>query len=499
MITGDGIAGSLKVSAGGGIGLPSVGNLFSATGTVTVMFNSMREDVTFQIPDAFLPLLDDGDPTTIVIYGSAPGLDGQRNPDAPATGEIYIQATINAQLTIGGILTANGFIAITVAVDPTGSAYLKIDGAVGVEVPMLGTYNGLINLGVYVGTTPGTTGVVGRIQLTRSSGAIPGLRLNGQFLLEINTFSEVRSIKTFKILETPDGLFAGFDRDAAGNLKVVTQTMEVQGGFRLLMAGDLEIGTLKVRGEVVFRIETAGPQPGVELIVNGEMGIDPIGTVKLTDSGFRIDTTGLVARVQVGLDILSGFKGFSFNATTTLAINTTGRSTVLGNSTVAPGLLVRIDGSISLAGVSGTGYLEIKAAPVGFEVKVGLAFDMGGLAFRADGALGVYGDGFALSVAVTAKADAAIFRIEASRTDPDQHQRLVAAGARGHQLRARPDRQGRAARGDQLRRQLPGRGGGRVTGPSRPMRRWTSSASLGSPASSSWTARATSASTSTAA
>ena len=48
--------------------------------------------------------------------------------------------------------------------------------------------------------------------------------LNGQFLLEINTFT---IDATDPDLQDPpsvtDGLFNGFDRDAAGNLKVVTQ------------------------------------------------------------------------------------------------------------------------------------------------------------------------------------------------------------------------------------------------------------------------------------
>ncbi len=45
---------------------------------------------------------------------------------------------MQAQLTIGGVITLNGFIAITAAVDPTGTAYFKIDGAVGVSIPLLG-------------------------------------------------------------------------------------------------------------------------------------------------------------------------------------------------------------------------------------------------------------------------------------------------------------------------------------------------------------------------
>ena len=58
-----GVAGSFKVSSGGGIGLPNMGTLFSATGSVSVMFNTTLRDKTFRIPDAFLPLLHPGEPT----------------------------------------------------------------------------------------------------------------------------------------------------------------------------------------------------------------------------------------------------------------------------------------------------------------------------------------------------------------------------------------------------------------------------------------------------
>ena len=83
IISTDGVAGMLQVSAGGSIGLPNVGNLFSVTGTVSIMFNTTLKEKTFVIPDAFLPLLNPGDPTSITIFAAAPGLDGKRNPLLP--------------------------------------------------------------------------------------------------------------------------------------------------------------------------------------------------------------------------------------------------------------------------------------------------------------------------------------------------------------------------------------------------------------------------------
>ena len=68
------------------------------------------------------------------------------------------------------------------------------------------------------------------------------------------------------------------------------------------MAGELIVAdTLHISAEVQFRLELAGADPGIELIVNGTMHLDPIGGIDLVDSGFRINREGLVARVQIGI------------------------------------------------------------------------------------------------------------------------------------------------------------------------------------------------------
>src|SRR4051794_1362516 len=276
IIDSSGIAGMLNVSAGGSVGLPNVGTAFSVTGSVSVMFNTTLHDKTFQIPDDFLPLLHPGDPTTLTIFSAAPGLDGHRNPNAPPGGEVYVKATIAAQITIGGVLTLNGFIGLTAAVDTGGNAYLKVDGAVGTQIAFLGSLTGVLNLAVYVGAT--RTGVVGRIQLTLGSSSIPGIVLNGQFLLELNTFTSQQTIQTFaiqkKTLSSGVTVFDGFQRDGAGNLVVTTQTLDVVAGFKLEMSGLLIIGDrLRVQGSVEFKIELAGASPGIELVVNGSIAL----------------------------------------------------------------------------------------------------------------------------------------------------------------------------------------------------------------------------------
>ena len=55
---------------------------------------------------------------------------------------------------------------------------------------------------------------------------------------------------------------------------VVQQQLGVVGGFRLVLGGELNIADiLVIQAEVKFRLELAGDNPGIELIMNGMMDI----------------------------------------------------------------------------------------------------------------------------------------------------------------------------------------------------------------------------------
>ena len=248
------------------------------------------------------------------------------------------------------------------------------------------------------------------------------MSFNGEFLLEINTSATAATVQTFRIKQDAQGNFAGFERDAAGNLVIAPQTLSVVGGFRLMMAGKLVVlDTLEISGRVDFSVQLAGATPSVELIVNGKLSLEPIGGITLTDSGFRISGEGLVARIQVDLGADFGSKiGLKFSVSALLAINTTSRTQTLGTSTVERGLTIRIDGSVEFLGfASASGFVEIKLGPAGFELTFAVGFYLGGLSFRADGGAVVRGGsdpGFALLLNIHATADATVFSIDARGT-----------------------------------------------------------------------------------
>jgi hypothetical protein len=198
-----GLAGAFRVSAGADIGLPDVGNIFKASGSVTVVVNTTMQNVTFQLPDSFLAIIDgdelpgfaaagtidsndDGvvneeDKASFTIYKSAPRIDGSDSGGAP---EVYATAIIQAELIIGDFIELVGFLQITVAANGDGGR-LSITGAVSTTIPLLGTLTGTLNFDVYLGTE---TGIVGRVVLSLSNTDIPDVEMAGIIILEINTF-----------------------------------------------------------------------------------------------------------------------------------------------------------------------------------------------------------------------------------------------------------------------------------------------------------------------
>ncbi|MFZ0040303.1 MAG: hypothetical protein WAK93_03285, partial [Solirubrobacteraceae bacterium] len=428
-----GVAGYLTVGAGANLGLPGVGNLFSISGSVTVMFNTTLQDISFTVPTAFLPLIPAGQATTINIWGSTPGLDGSRNPNAPAGGAVYVTAIIQAQITIGGVINMNGFLQITASASlsdgtdgvPAGDAELQITGAVGGQIPLLGAFQGQISWTYFLSTSDPlhNDGVVGREFMSFNASKIPGVSLSGDFMLEVNTFAAPVTIQTFAVQQDINGLYGGFVRDSAGNLTVTSTTITTERGFTVQMAGALTLANIAtISGNVVFSLQLAGANAGISLVVNGNIDLGPLGHLKLKDSGFIINSQGLVANINLsaGVGDLGSGIGLGFSVTAILSLNTTGTTQMIGNTAVAAGFNLDLTGTVDFLGfASGSGSADITIGPGGFQIGFALQFNLGPLTFAANGAAGIYtgqggASGIALALAVSASADGEVFSISAS-------------------------------------------------------------------------------------
>ncbi|HEY3484830.1 MAG TPA: calcium-binding protein, partial [Ilumatobacteraceae bacterium] len=413
-----GVAGYLKVAQSAGLGLPAVGSLFSASGSIVVMFNTTFEDQSFVVPESFAPLVEAGLPARFDIFKSAPGLDGQFDPAGDPDGEVYVVAVIQAELQIGPI-TLTGFIRIEAAADGEGGRF-ELTGAVSTEIDFIGALSGTINLNIYVGAK---TGVVGRVQL--SLDVDPGgdaigfdfFTLEGDFLLEVNAVvggTGPETVQTFMI--DNEGKFI---RNADGSLRVGQVTIDP--GVKLRLSGKLTLlQVVELEGRFTLDITPTK----VEVSLQARLRIDPIGSLEAAGA-FRIDSSGLVLYANLTMNVSFGEEiGLRFSASARLEFNSTSSTKTLDlNGTpvnVRSGLLLRIEGSIEFLGfASASGYAEFSISPTETRILFGVAFSLGGLSFRADGGAEVaYGNdpGLALFLDVEATADAEIFRIEASGT-----------------------------------------------------------------------------------
>ncbi len=303
------------------------------------------------------------------------------------------------------MITLTGFIGIEAAGSGAG-ARLEITGAVSTTIAYIGSLTGTLNLNVYAGV--GKTGVVGRIFLGLSTaGSIPGVSLSGQFLLEINTFSAPRTIDTFKIKKRIVGsveFFDGFDLDAQGRPKVVTDTISITNGFFLKMAGDLRFGPLTITGEFKLTITTST----LEMVVNAELALNPLGKVTLSNSGFRVNSQGLVARFAVSLGIgdaaFGESVGLELSVTAVVELNTTGRAQTFNNVVVAAGFQLALNGTVSFFGfASAKGSLDITISNSSFQMAASLEFEIGPLLFKVAGSLGIYSNGLTATLDVDAR------------------------------------------------------------------------------------------------
>ncbi|MFL2871082.1 MAG: calcium-binding protein, partial [Pirellulaceae bacterium] len=417
-----GVAGTFSLSAGADLGLPDMGSLLSMEGSVSVMFNTTMQRQVFEIPESFLPLLDEGDPTTIEIFAAAPSLDGTE--DLSATPAVYFSTTIFAQITLLDTVTLAGFVQIEAAVEANGQGYFEVTGAVTTEVEHLGALSGTLNFKLYAGVAPGTkVGMAGRVQLALDVNGIPGVEVEGDFVLEFNAvltvpqsgetvFSEglVQPIDLETFIIGDDGKF---ERNPDGSFKVGTAT--INPGLKFMLAGKLVFAdTLELSGKFTMEIS---PEK-LEVTVDAVLKLDPLGELNAS-GGLRIDQQGLTLYASLSVDVSFGEDiGISFSASAYVSINTTGTNQVINGQNVVDGILLEFNGEIEFLGfASASGSTKIHVSATQIEMEFALSFNLGGLSFAANGAAGVYvgsNPGLALRLNVSVTADVAVFRIEAS-------------------------------------------------------------------------------------
>ena len=153
--------------AGGSDQASALDGIFELRGSVVVTLNTTLREQVFEIPQSFLDLLPDDAPTTVTVYASAPEIDGSKREDAAP--EFYVSANIQGSIILFDTLTLTGFISFTAATDIDGNAFVRIAGAVQVNIEVLGALSGSLDLQFFTNLDGQGPGIIGRVQLVRTT------------------------------------------------------------------------------------------------------------------------------------------------------------------------------------------------------------------------------------------------------------------------------------------------------------------------------------------
>ena len=173
-------------------------------------------------------------------------------------------------------------------------------------------------------------------------------------------------------------------------------------GFTLKLAGDLKFGPLTISGEFKLTITSSS----VEMVVNASMTLGVLGSISLKDSGFRINSQGLVARFAPSLGLFGGSFGLTLSVSAVVEINTTGRAQTFNNTTIAAGFRLALNGEVTFLNfASAKGSLDITISDGTFLMAASLEFEIGPLVFKVAGSLGIYSNGLTATLDVTLDLD----------------------------------------------------------------------------------------------
>ena len=422
---------SLKLNLGGATSSPSGGDqtsaltgVFELRGSVVIMLNTTLREQVFEIPQSFLTLLPADSPSTVTVFAAAPNIDGSKSASGP---NFYISANIQGSIKLYDTITLSGFISFTAAVDPSGSAYVHIVAAVSTNIQFIGAMSGSLDLSFYTDRNGDGPGIVGRVQLARSGGGgIPGVGINGQFMLEVNSYTSAITIKTLvNNLENAGAGSGGAGRDYILAVDVaglfILKDVAINPGLHLVMQGELTIGSaVKISGRFEFLFSTN--PVALEIRANAQMSLFGIGVFHI-DGALRVDADGVAAYLNVDVGGSFGAQiGLSFNAGATVELYVGSQQqkvlTLADGSqvTVLAGFKLNIHGSVSFMNLaSASGSITITLRSNVFSIEFDVAFSLGPITLAARGGAAIYADGLVLVLDVSVDANMfEVIKIKAS-------------------------------------------------------------------------------------
>ena len=385
-------------------GLSNIADVFTFEGRVQVMFNTTLVEQDFSVPSVFRDLLPLGSPTHYTIFKSIPSIDGSGELDPTSAGQVYISATISGTITLFNTIALTGFLQISIGIGPEDGAVV-IAGAVGTTIQYIGTLSGTIHFlffSDYMGMGPG---LIGRASLALADGgAIPGVSIGGQVILEVNTFVGAIAVNTFELDANGNLVF-----DSHGPVFAVqdigSNNPDEDFDVRLVIKGHADISIIHLDGSFIFVLKFAGGFR-IAASLDANMTFGSFGGVHV-DGSINIDADGFALRLSATLDANFGNSlGLNFNVSGTVELNTSNRAkTMLDGHIVQPGFFLALHGDVEFVGfasASGDVMLRINAST--FELSFNVQLHLGPIDVAASGFAGIYTDthpGIVLRLAVS--------------------------------------------------------------------------------------------------
>ena len=405
-----GIAGLLDISISSGVPdgtgtdggtLPTGGDIFRFEGNVKLMFNTTRVQQDFTVPAAFRDLLPSDAPTHYLIFASRPTADGVReeatNPDVtnPANGSFYITALIEGSITLFNTITMTGFISVGAEVGGPYGASIEIAGAVSTRIANLGALTGTIHFlflahyddGSGLGARPG---IVGRANLAFvAGGAIPGVSIGGNVMLEVNSFVGPLTVHTFQF-DSDGNLVLDTHGEAALSDQAIGGVGANDFDLRLVVKGHLDVSVLHFDGTFIF---TLGFVPFViQASIDANLVLGSFGQVHVF-GGFRVDADGLALLLDASIGVGFGADlGLSFSVSGHVELNTTSvEKDVGGGHIVQPGFFLAMHGDVNFLGfATATGDITLRISNGTFELSFNVVMHLGPIDVSASGFAGIY-------------------------------------------------------------------------------------------------------------
>ena len=314
-----GIAGmfDLEITAGiaptdgtqqGGLTNIGGGHIFRFEGRVQVMFNTTLQQQDFDVPAMFRDLLPTTSPTHYTIFKNQPNLSGTGPLNPGGAGEIYIKAKVQGSITLFDVLTLTGFLSIGVGVSGANGVTIEVAGAASTSIQYIGTLSGDLHFIFFTdyvdsSSTHHGAGLVGRAHLALADGgAIPGVSIGGQVILEVNTFVGAISVDTFEVdpttgllvLDSVTGLPVISPQDIGSNIP------DQDFDLRLVIEGHMDISIVHLSGRFEFVINHSPFLIAASL--DADMTFGTFGGVHV-HGGFLIDSTGLALSLSAALGV----------------------------------------------------------------------------------------------------------------------------------------------------------------------------------------------------